>query len=140
MTDEEWFESVKEYARHEYERGARDGLNVGYVFGYDNARYVRGRAAYAERQLWQRNLLCQHFPDGFSLANAYTEALWALSRHCAFHPDASGTPEVHPVSKVYEFARSQAAVAVCDAARRYDARAKQSKAPDATTPGADDGG
>lgn len=139
---EELVEVLLEYVRLEYERGARDGLTVGYAYGYDNARYVRGRATYAEHQLWQRGLLCQHFPDGFSLATAYTESLWALSVHCAFHPvgDANKPPKVYPMSKVQEFIRSPESVAVCDAARRHVARAEQNKAPNATTPGADDGG
>lgn len=134
-----WVEAVKEHARHEYERGARDGLNVGYAYGYDNARYVRGCATYDEHQLWNRLISSQYFPDGFSVVIAYTEALRAVSKHCAFHPAGTNRPaEVYPISQVHEFIRGPEAVSVCDAAKRYDARAQQSKAPDATTPGADD--
>lgn len=116
-------EAIKEALRHEYERGARDGLNVGYAHGYSNARYVRGSADYKEKQAWQA-FWCQDFPDGFSPVIAYIDASRAISRDCIFftNSDNSEPATVKPLGALYEFLRSPEAVAVCDAAKRYDAR------------------
>lgn len=113
-----------ENLRHEYERGARDGLNVGYAYGYEIARCCLGILAYNTELAWHP-ILSQDFPDGFSPVTAYVEALRAISRGCVFFAGGGGPAHVEHVSKIVEFTRTPGAVAVCDAAERHDARVRE---------------